>query len=78
MYYNSNIQRCSGIEGQTIDEYGIIKNWKILTQKYHWEEQIIQKIHLEMSKFKGYSNATFNVFNQLYEYITIKIFWVWE
>lgn len=52
MYYNSGIQRCSGIEGQTMDEYRIIKNWKILTQKYHWVEQIIQKIHLEMSKLR--------------------------
>lgn len=78
MYYNSGIQRCSGIEGQTMDEYGIIKNWKILTQKYHWVEQIIQKIHLEMSKFRGFSNATFNVFNPLYEYATLKIFWLWE
>lgn len=43
MHYNSDIKRHSSTEGQILDESEIVKNWQILTQKYHWKEQIIQK-----------------------------------
>lgn len=42
-----------------------------MTERYHWEEQIAEKIHFEMSKFKVYSCVAFDVCNSWIEHIYV-------